>query len=470
MTIRPRINVIAKEDFVRIHEASLKILKKTGVVFNHDAALSVFKKHGAKIENKIVYLSEKMVEAALENAPSRFDWQARNPQRALNIGDGNKVAVQPNIGPINIMDAANGLRPGKLEDYINIQKICQASDVVSITGGSPVDLSDVAPARRHLAMIYQAIKHTDKPVVSYTVRDFQAEGILNMVEIAMGCKDYLKQHHCIAVSVSPLSPLAWAPDSLEMMLVYAKRNQIVYLATAAMAGITAPISLIGTTVQQNAEILSGLVLTQLVRPGVPVVYSGSSVPGYLKAANFIGGSPETMLINIPNLQLGKDFYKLPVRTMSGITDSQQVDCQAGLETMQNIMGGVLGGADIILESLGILDSVMTTCYEKMIIDEEIISRVLRIREGVDTSDLDKAVAAILETGHNSSFLTHQTTFDGFRQSWIPTISNWDKNQEDLVERAHQKYQAILRSAPVSMIDDALDKELQDYMESEFCKQ
>ena len=469
MPLRPCIKVIAKEDFAKIHAASLKILKQTGVVFNHDAALEIFKKHGAKVENKIVYLSEKIVDMALKSAPGRFDWQARNPQRALMIGDGNKVAVQPNIGPVNIMDAKKSLRTGKLEDYVNIQKICQASDVVSITGGNPVDLSDVAPAERHLAMIYQAIKHTDKPVVSYTVRDFQAEAILDLVEIAMGRKDYLNQHHCIAVSVSPLSPLAWAPDSLEMMLVYAKRNQIVYLATAAMAGITAPISLIGTTVQQNAEILSGLVLTQLVNPGAPVVYSGSSVPGYLKAARFIGGSPETMLINIPNLQLGKDFYQLPVRTMSGITDSQQVDCQAGLETMQNIMGGILGGADIILESLGVLDSVMTTCYEKMIIDEEIISRVLRIREGVDISDLDKAVAAILETGHNSSFLTHQTTFDGFRQSWMPTISNWDKREDDLVERAHQKYQTILRNAPAAMIDAALDKELQNYMERVFRK-
>lgn len=100
-----KLEVISKEDFVRIHDASLKILKETGVVFNHENALRLFKKHGAKIDGKIVYFSEKMIEKALESTPSKFNWHARNKDRSLNIGNSEQVAIQPNIGPTNIKDS-----------------------------------------------------------------------------------------------------------------------------------------------------------------------------------------------------------------------------------------------------------------------------------------------------------------------------------------------------------------------------
>jgi len=468
MSLRPQLNVIAKDDFLRIHEASLKILRQTGVVFHDEEALATFKKHGAKVNNKIVYFSEKLVDKALETAPSKFKWQARNNVHSLNIGGGAQIAIQPNIGPVNIKDSEEGIRPATLKDFTNIQKICQASSVINVTGGNPVDPADIEPSKRHLMMMYETVKNTDKPLVSYTVQDLaQANEVLDMIEIAMGQKNYLELNHCIGASVTPLSPLSWGPDSSQMILSYSKRNQIVFLPPAPMAGITGPISLIGTTVLQNTEILSGIVLTQLVNPGNPVVYAVSSSPGYLKTAQFVGGSPEMMLINIPGLQMGKDFYKLPVRTMCGITDSHDVDCQAGYETMQNIMGGVLGGADIILEALGVLDSVMTTCYEKIIIDEEIISRVLRIREGVDTSDLESSVGVIQEIAHNGNYLAHQSTLENFRNSWVPSISDWDGRSDSLVQKANRKYKEILKNAPDILIDTELDKELLNYMEGAF---
>ncbi len=294
MTFRTRLEVISTDDYIKIHDASLKILRETGVIFNHDEVLELFKKHGAQVDNKIVRIPEKMVEKALGSAPGKFKWHARNKEHSLNIGDGERVAIQPNIGPVNIKDSENGLRSGTLEDFRNIQKICQASRVINVTGGNPVDPIDIEPSKRHLMMTYETIKNTDKPVVSYTVqRLHQADQVLDMVEIAMGQKGSLMEHHCIGASVTPLSPLSWGPDSLEMILAYSKRNQIVFLPPAAMAGITAPISLIGTTVLQNTEILSGIVLTQLINPGNPVVYAVSSAPAMSRSTQAICFAPSS---------------------------------------------------------------------------------------------------------------------------------------------------------------------------------
>jgi trimethylamine:corrinoid methyltransferase-like protein len=170
-----------------------------------------------------------------------------------------------------------------------------------------------------------------------------------------------------------------------MILAYCKRNQIVFLPPLAIAGIAAPIGLIGTMVLQNTEILTGIALVQLINPGNPIVY--------------------------------------------------------------------------IVDTVGDLDSMMTTCYEKMIIDEEIISRVLRIREGVDTSEIELSVDAIQEIAHSGHYLMHQMTLNNYKKRWTPTISYWDGRSENLIEKANRKYKEILKDAPESLIDSALEKEL-----------
>ncbi|HHT63395.1 MAG TPA: trimethylamine--corrinoid methyltransferase, partial [Clostridia bacterium] len=207
-----------------------------------------------------------------------------------------------------------------------------------------------------------------------------------------------------------------------------------------------------------------------INPSAPVVYSPSSSVANMKKASYITGTPEGMLINIANLQMALNYYHLPTRTMCGMTDAKTVDCQAGYETMQNIMMGMLGGAHIIVECLGVLDAIMTTSYEKFIIDEEIIDRVIRIERGIDTSEEALATEIIQEVGHNGTYLTHPSTFEHFRESWRPTVSDWDLYQdwqesgaEDVVTRANKRYKQILASAPSSLLDPEVEAELLSYM-------
>jgi len=177
-----------------------------------------------------------------------------------------------------------------------------------------------------------------------------------------------------------------------------------------------------------------------------------------------------MLINIPNVQMGTKFYKLPVRNMCGPSDSKQVDIQAGIETTQNLMGGVLSGVDWLGSTVGILQSVLTTSFEKVIIDQETISRVMCIRDGIDTSDEALSVDLINEVGHTGTYLQHPSTFKHFKNNWLPSISNWDsyeewkeKGSEDIVVNANKKFKEILANAPEMLIDSELDKDLKAYM-------
>jgi trimethylamine--corrinoid protein Co-methyltransferase len=469
--MKSRLNVISKPDMQWIHEASLKILAETGIVFHSEEALTICRNHGAKVDGKTVCFPKKLVRQVLESAPKTFRWKARNDDQSVTVGDPEeKLLLQPNGGPVFIQDLDHGRRTATLEDFANIIKLCQASDIVSLVGSFPVDPSDFNPDEKHLYMMYEILKNTDKPLIGFETDGPKVRQMLDMVAIAMGQKGFLHEHHCVGVAVCPLSPLSYEPSSCETIIEYAKENQVVFFTAAIMAGFSGPISLFGTTILHNAEVLAGMTLAQLVNPGNPVVYSIGSTVANMQNGNFITGSPEMMLIHLAAMQMGLDYYHLPTRSMCGMTDSKIIDCQAGYETMQNLMAGILGGAHMIFECLGVLDAIMTTSYEKLMIDLEIISRVMRIREGLDTTGKEKALESIQKIGHGGTFITHADTLAHFHDRWLPALSDWGPYEDwqasdslDVAARANRQFKEILKKTPSSLIDPEVDKALQAYI-------
>jgi trimethylamine--corrinoid protein Co-methyltransferase len=466
------LKVISDADMDWIHEASLEILNKTGVVFHSEKALGILKNHGAKIEGKTAFFPKNMVQQALESVPQNFTWRARNDAHSVTVGaPDEKLLLQPNGGPVFIQDLDKGRRQGTLKDFSNVIKICHNSDIVNLSGSFPVTPCDVEQDDKHLWMVYEIIKNSDKPIITFQCSAPKVRQIFDMVAIAMGGNRFLDENHCIAVGVDPLSPLAYESMACETIIEFARRNQIIWFTAAIMAGFTGPVSLIGTATLQNAEELAGITLAQSVNPGNPVIYSVGSTVANMKSGNFITGSPEMMLIQLAGIQMANDFYHLPSRSMCGMTDSKTIDYQAGFETMQNLMAGIMGGAHMVFECLGVLDAIMTTSYEKLIIDLELISRVIRIRKGIDPSGREQALKVIQEIGSQGSYLTHPDTLANFRDFWLPSISvrepsgDWkDSGAEDIAIRANRKYKEILENAPDMLIEAGVDQALRQYMQ------
>jgi trimethylamine--corrinoid protein Co-methyltransferase len=273
------------------------------------------------------------------------------------------------------------------------------------------------------------------------------------------------------VLVNPLSPLGYSREAIDTIFAYAERNQILLLAPCIMAGVSGPINLLGTSVLQNTEALAGIVLSQLVRPGAPVVYGTASNVGNMKDASFAAGSPEAMLINLPNIRLAKEYYHLPTRTMCGITHAKVVDCQAGYETMMSAMMGVLSGANIGVQCIGTLEALLTVSYEKIMIDQEILSRVLRIQSGIDVSKKVILDEDIRQVGPGGNYLLHPGTMAECRSLWFPTVSDWksydawqDAGETDALYYARQLYQLVLQHAPETLLDAETEKTLQRYVD------
>ncbi len=471
MALKSKIDPLSKDEINTIHDASIELLETCGITFKSEEAVAVFRDRGARVDGQRVYIPQKMAENAMMRCPSKFWFRARNPEYDLRIGQG--FAVQPNTGPTDIQCQDHGRRPAALLDYINLQKMYQASDVANIVGGLPVVPQDIDLQDMHLRLMYETVKNTDKPVISYCGDGQQAEQVLEMVDIAFGRTNILQSSHVVGVSVNPLSPMAYGPEAIETMMTYARHNQPVFILPCILAGISGPVNLVGTVVQQNAEIIAGTTLIQLVNPENPVVYSPSSTVGDLNKGQYITGSPEPFLINSANLQLANDLYKVPTRIMCGMTDSDEIDCQAGYETEQNLMMGMLTGANILSNCLGTLDALMVTSYEKFMIDEELFKRFHRITDGLEVTQEALSLDIIKDvTSGSSSFLTHESTFRYCRNYWRPSVSSRGRHKnvlkgigsEDLVGIANKKYKQLLQACPESMIDPALDAELQSFMQ------
>ncbi len=351
MKFKAKVEVIPKEEYSRIHDGSIRLLEEMGIVFEWDEAVDICKKAGLKTDGNTVFFTRKVVEDALAALPKRYEWKAQNPEQNVTVGDG--FILHPPFGAVYVQEPGGRRRNGTMADFDNFQKLSQALPLVKATGSLPITPGDTGPEERYLRMMHSALKHTDKPVIGAITTYERANQVLDLVELAAGEKLGENKAYC-ATAINPLSPMKWSPESCQTMVAYAKRWQPMFYIPCTMTGTTAPIGLMGAAVQQNAEILSGLTFGQLISPGMPGVYSPGSSTAYMRNAAYVTGTPEMMLLNNINLQMGREFYQLPTRTMCGMCSAKTVDACGGLNDAE-LTHGDAGGAQILNECIGILD-------------------------------------------------------------------------------------------------------------------
>jgi trimethylamine--corrinoid protein Co-methyltransferase len=469
-----KLKVFDRNDLHDIHNSTIHLLETLGVKFECAEALEIFKAHGAKVDDKIVYIPEEMLESALETAPKSFRWHGRDPAKTIRLGRRQRrTHVAFNNGPIYIDDMGRGRRLGTGADLVDLYRLAHSSEVCTIVGQIPVAPSDMPSAGLSLKIMQALLSSTDKPLFGWVDTPEELDHMFEMVRITHGAgEEIFRQKALLGVSVNPLSPLIYDQTPCETLIAFARRRQPVKVLTCAMSGVTAPVRLMGTVLLQNVEILAGLVLTQLVNPGTPFIYSPASAVPNMRRATYIGGSPESNLINIAGIQLADELYDLPTHAMAALTDAKRVDCQAGLETMQNLFMLLASGVNMVNECLGILDSIMTVSYEKFILDEEMLSRLLTIEKGMDTSEAALSVDAIKEVGHGGSFLMLPETLQHCRDAWQPTVSHWGSYDQweaegrlMAVEQAHKVYQERLAACPETLLSPEMETDLQRYVET-----
>ncbi len=311
-----RLNALSRQDCGRIHEASLELLSGTGVVVTSRKAQNVFADHGAVVDktDSRVYLPAQLIEKALETIPSEVTIPGREPSRDYVLG-GDRLGFVNFGSTVWLNDLQTGKRRKAVKkDVIEVTRVMDTLDSLKILI-SMLNATDESPVTETLHTLAAMLANTTKPVEAIPPSADLIPKMALMGEAAVG-KEAFRERPFFFTGVCVVSPLQLVDDCSEVLMAAVEHGFTTSVLSMCLAGGTAPIHLAGTVVQHNAEVLSGLTLGQLVRPGAPMFYSSSTTTLDMRYGMAAVGSPEGAVLNAALAQMGQ-YYHIPVRVSGG---------------------------------------------------------------------------------------------------------------------------------------------------------
>ncbi|MFZ5945621.1 MAG: trimethylamine methyltransferase family protein [Bacillota bacterium] len=437
------------EQLRKIHEASMNLLENVGVKFHCSDILNLLESKGIKISGSTAFFTRGQILEWISKAPSSFQIHARNDKFNMLIGGDHSEYISANSGFPLIADAHGNSRLAMYDDYLNFLKLVHESQFFKINGGVMVIPADLKPNEMYPLMLYTTLIHSDKCIFGGLGGFDETNLIMDILGLAFGGKERLQEAPRIITIISPLSPLQFDKTMLDTLKIYAQNRQPIIVAPAVMAGSTGPVTLAGTIALANAECLAGIAVAQMVQEGTPVVYGSASSGVDMRSGGFTIGTPDSALCVAFCARLAR-AYGLPSRGGGTLNDAKSISVQAGYESMMVMLTSGQEKINFILHSAGSLDSYRAMSYEKFIVDLEIISMVDRYVKGLKIDEETLAIDVIKQVGPGGEFLTHEHTFEHFREGlWASEISlqgvvKGEDPNEKLLSNIRQKRDAMLQ--------------------------
>ena len=470
MTYGPT-SVVSADELESIHVASLRVLSEIGMDFLDPDAREILRGAGAHIEpdSQRVRFEPGMVEELIKTAPSEFTLHARNPAYDVRIG-GDWVAFGTVGSPPNVADLDRGRRIGNRADYQNLLRLAQSLNAIHFLSGYPVEPVDLHHGVRHLHATFDALTLMDKAVHCYSLGRQRNIDVLEMVRIARGVDAAtIDREPSVFTVVNSSSPLRLDTPMLQGIMEFAAHNQIVCITPFTLAGAMAPVTLAGALAEQNAEALAGMVLTQAVNPGAPVIYGGFTSNVDMQSGAPAFGTPEGMRTAMIGGQLARR-YRVPYRS-SNVNAANALDAQAAYESVFSLWGAIMGGVNLVMHGAGWMEGGLHASYEKMILDAELLGMVSAFLDPVVVDHDTLAFDAMQEVGPGGHFFGAEHTQSRFRTAFHkPMLSDWrnyetwqEAGSPELPSKANRIWKELLAAYEPPPMDPAILEELDAFV-------
>jgi len=460
-------SVLSKDDLKAIHWATLDVLERTGFRVHSEKCLTMLDKAGCRVDYKTrsALIPSHLVEEALRKKKRAITLCARNPKYDAKL-DGRHVYISTDGNGANTFDLETGRRrPSIKDDIAKSAVIADALDTVNIYWPL-VSSQDTPPHVRHLHDLEASLANIEKHVqFETTVLPEEARYQIDMAAAVVGGKKELKRRPIVSSVHCTIAPLQHDGGSAEAALEFAKSGVPISFYSMPQAGATGPVTLAGSLTVANAEVLSGLVMAQLVSPGAPVIYGTGGAAFDMKACCRTGGSPEQGLFSAAVGELAR-YYGMPSVTGGFVSTAKEPGGQACYEKMISGIPQVLSGCNIII-GVGLIEDCNTLHFEELIIDDEIVKMVFRLAQGIEVSDETLALDVIGKVGPGGNFLAERHTLDYFRkEQFIPELTDrrayetWLKHgAKNIVDKAKEKVKTILETHRPEPLERDIQKEI-----------
>ncbi|MTI44430.1 trimethylamine--corrinoid protein Co-methyltransferase [Roseibium hamelinense] len=464
----PLCEPLDEEQVRKLDDASMAILEDVGIVFRDEIALEDWRKAGAKVNGERVYLDRGLVRELIKTIPSSFTYHARNPAKNVSLGGNHSIFV-PMTGAPFICDLDNVRRNPTLDDLATFHKLSHMLPALHSSAHHIVEPYDHPISHRHLRITYSSMKHSDKTFMGMTTSPKNAEDVMEMCAILFG-EDYLEDHPVTTGNCNGNSPLVWDETMLGAMRAFSKRNQPVLCSPFVLGGANTPASVVPAVAQLNAEALSALAYTQVIRTGAPAIYGHYLSTVSMRSGAPMAGTPEISLMNFMIGQLAR-FYNIPWRTSGSLGGAKTFDAQAGYESAATLSAVIHAGANYIWHAAGWNEAGMHCSIAKFIVDAEQCAMVYRMAEGPRWDDFDEGLAAVRDVGPGGHYLGHPHTQENFQRAFFMpemfdnnSIEQWKaEGGTEITERALAQAHKLLSEYQEPKLDEVKNEALLDYI-------
>ena len=464
----PLCEPLDEEQIRRIDDASMAILEGVGVIFRDPTALQQWKQAGAKVEDERVYFDRAHIRELIASIPSEIIYHARDPKKSVRIGDNSSIFV-PMTGAPYIRDLEDKRRWPTLDDLAMFHKLSHMLPALHSSAHHIVEPMDHKVSHRHLRITYSSMKYSDKTFMGMTTSPRNAEDVMEMCAILFG-EGFMENHAVTTGNCNGNSPLVWDETMLGAMRAFCRRNQPVLCSPFVLGGANTPASVAPTVAQLNAEALSALAYTQIVRKGCPAIYGHYLSTVNMQSGAPMAGTPEISLMNFMIGQMAR-YYDVPWRTSNTLGGAKTFDAQAGYESATTLSAVLHSGANYIWHSAGWNEAGMHCSVAKFVVDAEQCAMGYRMAEGIRWDDFDEALAAVRDIGPGGHYLGHAHTQENFQRAFFMpklfdnnSIEQWQaEGGIEITERGLNYAKKLLRDYEEPKLDPAVNEELLDYI-------
>ncbi len=465
----PPYEILDEEGLVRIEATADRILAEIGVEFRNDPETrALFAAAGARLDGDRARFEPGMLREILRTAPREFIQHARNPARSVRIG-GRSTVMSPSYGSPFVMDLDRGRRYGAIEDFRNFVKLAYMAPWLHHSGGTVCEPVDVPVNKRHLDMVQAHLTLSDKPLLGSVTAPERAKDSVEMCRLVFGA-DFVDANCVIMGNFNVNSPLVWDGTMTGGIRAYAAANQGSVIVPFILGGAMGPVTNAGAIAQAHAETMVGCALTQLVRPGAPVIYGNFLSSTALRSGSPTFGTPEPAAGSLVVGQLARRLG-LPLRCSGSFTTSKLPDAQAMTESVTSMLAAIHCGANFLLHSAGFLDGLLSMSYEKFVLDVDFCGALHTYARGVSVTDEDLAFDAEAEVGPGGHFFGCQHTIRNYETAYWESEQadndpweTWtEKGGLDAAARANTRWKAMLADYVPPPLDLGVDEALTDFI-------
>jgi trimethylamine---corrinoid protein Co-methyltransferase len=446
-----------------------RIVSELGVEFLLPEAVEYFRAAGQTVEGEnLVKFDPEFILEQVAKAPREFDLQARNPAHTVHVG-GDHMAFASVYG-CPFVRVGDERRDATMDDFENLVRLSQAFPELDSPGGTICEPNDRPLDSRHLDMVYALQTLSDKPYMGSVTSGPNAADTIAMTEILFGGREAIERTPAVMGLINVNSPLRFDDRMLGALVEYTKANQPVIVTPFLLMGAMSPVSIPATLVQQMAEALAGIALTQLIRPGAPVVFGSFLSNTDMQSGSPSFGTPESAIGLLCTGQIARSFG-LPFRSGGALNASQTVDAQAAYEALMTMLPTFLAGTNWVMHSAGWLEGGLVSCYEKFIVDIELLRMLKYEFTPLEIDEESLAFGAHEEVGAGGHFLGAMHTLERFRECFYrPLLSStenfdrWTRNGGlDATARAANVWRETLEHYERPEIDEGVRAQLEEYV-------